>query len=104
MESSVRCVGCGALVPATAGPTHRYLLSAPACWAMYGELIAGLFSDPAAAPYRQLCVDAYAVQHPGEPNEQAIQSVAGHLLSLYTTIELNAPVVASHRVLNRATS
>jgi hypothetical protein len=100
----VRCVGCGALVPATTGPTQRYMLSAPACWAMYGELVAVLFSDPAAASYRQWCVDAYAVQHPGEPNEQAIQSVAGHLLSLYATIELHAPAGASHRVLNRATS
>jgi hypothetical protein len=102
--ATLRCVGCGASVPATAGPTHRYMLSAPACWAMYGELNAVLLSDPAAASYRQSCVDAYAVQHPGEPNEQAIQSVAGHLLSLYATIELNAPGGVSHRVINRVTS
>jgi len=99
----VRCMGCG-LVPATAAPTHRFMLSAPACWALYGDLNAVLLSDPAAASYRQWCVDAYAVQHPGEPNEHAIQSVAGHLLSLYATIELNAPVVASHHVINWATS
>jgi hypothetical protein len=77
------------------------MLSAPACWATYGELNAELLSDPHAVSYRQWCVDAYAVQHPGEPNDQAIQSVAAHLLSLYATLELNAPRAASHQVINR---
>lgn len=104
MESTVRCVGCGAVVPATDGPTHRYMLSAPACWAAYGELTAVLLGDAAAAPHRQWCVDAFAVQHPGEPNAQAIQSVAAHLLSLYVTLELKAPPAASHRVINRVTA
>lgn len=104
MDPTVRCVGCGAWVPATDGPTHRYMLSAPACWATYGELTAVLLSDPSATSYRQLCVDAFAVQHPGEPNEQAIQSVAAHLLSLYGSIELNVPAGASHRVINQVTA
>lgn len=100
----MRCVGCGAVVPATEGPTHRYMTSAPACWATYGELTAVLLSDPAATSYRQWCVDAFAVQHPGEPTEQAIQSVAAHLLSLYATLELNAPGAGSHRVINAVTA
>ena len=104
MELTVRCPGCRAWVPATEGPTHRYMLSAPACWAAYGELTAVLLSDAAAGSHRQWCVDAFAVQHPGEPNEQAIQSVAAHLLSLYAMLELKAPPAASHRVINRVTA
>lgn len=104
MEPTVRCAGCGAWVPATPGPTHRYMLSAPGCWGMYGRLTAELLSDPAAAGARQWCIDAYAVQHPGEPNQQAIQSVAAHLLSLYATIELHSPPAASHQVINRVTA
>ena len=86
-DSLEHCVGCGAAVPRVAGPTHRYMTAAPGCWAMHGELSAHLLQDPHAILYRQLCVDAYAVQHPGSPNPQAIQSVAVHLLSLYAQLE-----------------
>jgi hypothetical protein len=37
----------------------------------------------APAPINELIRDAYAAQHPGVPGEQAIQSVAVHLLTLY---------------------
>jgi hypothetical protein len=30
-----------------------------------------------------MLIDAYAVQHPGQPSPQAIQSVVVHLLTLY---------------------
>jgi uncharacterized protein DUF5946 len=76
MTSAVRCVGCGAWVPDTTGPVPRYMTAAPACRAMYGELNAWLLTDPTAGAFRQWRVDAYAVQHPGEQTEQAIQSVA----------------------------
>jgi hypothetical protein len=62
--------------------------SAPGCWALYGELLARLLSDPRAEDVRRRCVDAFAVQHPGTPGPQAIQSVAGHLMSLYAQFEL----------------
>ena len=80
------------------------MTAAPACWAIYGELNAHLLSNPDAAGYRQWCVDAYAVQHPGEPNEQAIQSVAAHLLSLYSTLVLEMPINKASRVISRVTS
>jgi hypothetical protein len=86
-----RCIGCAAIVPRIAGPIHRYMTSAPGCWALWGELNARLLSDPSTAPYRQLCVDAYAVQHPGTPGPQAEQSVAVHLISLYAQLELGFP-------------
>jgi hypothetical protein len=54
-----------------------------------------------AGRYRQLCVDAYAVQHPGQPGPQAIQSVGGHLVSLLAQIELNLPLSRSAALLER---
>ncbi len=40
------CPGCGALLPAEAGPTHPYIRAWPACWARYGEVLAREFGDP----------------------------------------------------------
>jgi hypothetical protein len=59
---------------------------------MFGELNALLLTNAAASEYRQWCVDAYAVQHPGEPSGQAIQSVSAHLVSLYATLVLRLPI------------
>ena len=42
-------------------------------------------------PRKVLLVDAYAVQHPGTPSEQSIQSVAVHLLALYGVLERGMP-------------
>jgi hypothetical protein len=67
------------------------MTSAPGCWALWGELDARLLSDPGTASYRQQLVDAYAVQHPGTPGPQAIQSVAIHLMSLYAQLERGFP-------------
>jgi uncharacterized protein DUF5946 len=64
-EPTERCIGCGAIVTKIDGPIHRYMASAPGCWAKHGQVSAHLLSDSQAAPYRQLCADAYAVQHPG---------------------------------------
>jgi hypothetical protein len=46
--------------------------------------------EPPLAPGRlnPLITDAYAVQHPGTPSPQAIQSVAVHLLALYGILDL----------------
>lgn len=81
-----RCPGCGALLPVIDGPTHRYIGASPACWAIYSALNAG---EPpiAGGPYNGLIVDAYAAQHPGTPSNQATQSVAVHLLTLYGVFE-----------------
>jgi Family of unknown function (DUF5946) len=100
-DATERCVGCGAIVPRIDGPIHRYMTSAPGCWAMFGELNAHYLSDPAAVAYRKLCADAYAVQHPGTSGPQAIQSVALHLVSLYGQLELGQPPELTHRVIER---
>ncbi len=98
------CRGCGALVPRIDGPTHRYMLSAPGCWSLHGELSARLLGAPGAAAFRQLCVDAYAVQHPGVPGPQAQQSVAVHLISLYAQLECGLASDAAPRLLQLATA
>ena len=61
--------------------------SSPACWAAYGEVLAREYSDPAYFQVHRLSVDAYAVQHPGHDNPQAIQSVAVHLIRLGLQLE-----------------
>ena len=80
-------MGCGALVPDVDGPVHRYIGASPGCWATYGELLAREFSDARAYAAHRLTVDTYAVQHPGGPSRQSIQSVGVHLISLHLVLE-----------------
>ncbi len=48
-------------------------------------------------------VDAYALQHPGAPSPQSIQSAGVHLLSLYTVLELGATPDYAARAMQAAT-
>lgn len=84
------CPGCGALLETTDGATHKYLGSSPACWAVYGMVLAQEYQDPAYMASHHYTVDAYALQHPGSPSPQTIQSAAVHLLSLYAVLELGS--------------
>jgi hypothetical protein len=86
MQAS-RCFSCGALVQEIDGPVHRYMDSSPGCWAAFGEVLAREYSDWRYTKNHRLTVDAYAVQHPGKPSPQTIQSVAVHLTSLYLVLE-----------------
>ena len=92
MAKVERCVGCSAEVPLIEGPTHRYMTAAPACWHRYGELLSVLYSRPRLMTTLVMAADSYAVQHPGSPNPQAIQSVGIHLLNLYAYLERSHPV------------
>ena len=83
----IPCVGCGALVPDVAGPTHPYIGASRGCWAIYGEVLAKEYGEYGYPPVHGLTVDAYAAQHPGTPSRQAIQSVAVHLIALYLVLE-----------------
>jgi len=56
--------------------------SSPGCWAAFGEVLAREFSDPTYSEVLRLTVDAYAVQHPGSPSRQSIQSIGVHLIRL----------------------
>jgi hypothetical protein len=83
------CPGCGVVLPAVDGPIHRYMESSPACWAKYGEVLAREYSDPQLMEEcHRLTTDAFAVQHPGQPSPQSIQSVAIHLIALHAVLDL----------------
>jgi hypothetical protein len=87
-ETLIKCYGCGAAVKDTPGRPHRYIGAVAGCWEVYCEILAkeyGEFRYP--QPTHRFTVDTYAVQHPGEPNRQAIQSVNAHLVRLYLVIE-----------------
>jgi Family of unknown function (DUF5946) len=61
--------------------------SSPACWAKYGELLAREYENPDYMVAHRLTVDTYAVQRPGKPSAQSVQSVAAHLISLHCVLE-----------------
>ncbi len=85
--NTVECVGCGGQFPEIDGPVHRYMESSPGCWAAFGEVLAREYSDPTYFGVHRLTVDAYAVQHPGSPSRQSIQSVGVHLIRLCLFLE-----------------
>lgn len=103
--SAERCPGCGLREPAHGrdGPTHPYLLAAPGCWALYTEVLAREYGDPARLAELQLTVDAYAVQHPGAPERRSAQSVALHLVTLCLVVERGADPGSGPRVHRRLT-
>lgn len=81
------CIGCGALFPPFNGSIHRYMTSSPGCWAAFGEILQRFYGNDAASDAHRISVDAYAVQHPGTPSPQSIQSVTGHLVNLCLMFE-----------------
>ena len=95
-------MSCGGLVPDIDGPTHPYLESSPGCWQVYGEVLAREYSDAAFRSMHRLTVDSYAVQHPGRPTAQSIQSVCVHLMSLCLVVERGAKPAYSTRVIGQA--
>lgn len=97
-----KCPGCGGLFEDIEGPTHRYLEASPGCWAAYGELLAREYSDAAYYGVHRLTVDAYAVQHPGHPSPQSIQSVAVHLISLCLVLERGVDVQRATQAMQAA--
>ena len=78
------------MLPVSAGPTHRYLPSSPACFAAYGTVLAGAYEDAARRRVYQLAVDAWSVQHPGGPSRVTNQSTALHLMTLHLCLEADA--------------
>jgi hypothetical protein len=85
------CPGCGALLPPSPAPSHRYIGASGACWDIYTSLHLGGQPPMRPRPHLELMVDAYAAQHPGVPGPQSIQSVAVHLLALHGVLEKGLP-------------
>ena len=96
------CIGCGGLFPESAGPTHRYLGSSPGCWSCFTGVLARQYSDRAYYEVHRLTADAYAVQHPGRPSPQTIQSVALHLISLCAIFEQGVELEKATRIIAQA--
>ncbi len=82
-----KCPGCKAQFPVFDGPTHPYIGASEGCWKVYGEVLAKEYGEYQYPDIHRLTVDAYAVQHPGKPSRQSIQSVCVHLLALYMAFE-----------------
>ncbi|MDA8021340.1 MAG: DUF5946 family protein [Thermoanaerobaculia bacterium] len=61
--------------------------SSPGCWETFGRVLAREYSDRQYFEVHRLTVDAYAVQHPGQPSRQSIQSVGVHLIRLCLFLE-----------------
>ena len=93
------CVGCGAMLEERDGATHRYLESSPACWAVYGEVLAREYSTPELMDIHRLSVDAYAVQHPGRECSSTINSAAIHLIRLCLILEQGLPMTSANNVI-----
>lgn len=73
-----------------AGQPHKYIGTTQGCWNLYGQILVKEYSEynyPELT--HRLTVDTYAVQHPGQPGRQAIQSVNGHLAGLYFVLVKN---------------
>ncbi len=85
-EPTETCPGCGAVLPLSTGPIHRYIGASASCWERYAMLNGGGHPAIFLDPFNSLLVDAYAAQHVGTPSDQSIQSVAVHLLTLYGVI------------------
>jgi hypothetical protein len=96
------CYGCGALVPISDGPTHRYIGASPGCWAVFGEVLAREYEEYNYPPVHRLTVDTYAAQHPGSQSEQAIQSVAVHLIGLHLMLDLSYDAHITTNILSKA--
>lgn len=82
-----QCMWCKGMFPALDGPTHEYMESTPGCWASFGRVLAREYEDQRFFGVHRLTVDAYAVQHPGEPSRQSIQSIGVHLVRLCLFLE-----------------
>ena len=100
-EPTSACPGCGLELPNPDGPTHAYIGASPACWALYGELLAREYGELRYPPSHRLTVDVYAVQHPGRPERRAIQSVAVHLIALCLVLERGVATVAVRDLMGR---
>lgn len=98
----INCIGCGGQFPEVDGPTHRYMESVPGCWACYGEVLSREYSDPHYRSVHRLTVDAYAIQHPGQPSAQSIRSVALHAISLCAIFEDGVDFDHATHIIQRA--
>lgn len=104
MSNTITCPYCGAQVVDMDGPTHRYMLSAPGCYDVFNQVLNRMYTEPAFAAVGNLIVDAYALQHPGEDNPQAVSHVAVHSVSMYAQLETDISPMEVNRLRQAVTS
>jgi hypothetical protein len=86
--TQTKCPACGAVVPDTDGPVHKYVPSAPGCWQTFGEVQADEARRFGYPPAHRMVVDAYMAQHPGDGSDRRDrQSVFVHLVGLCAVLE-----------------
>ncbi len=95
------CFSCNGQFPPASSEIHKYMHSSPGCWAAYGEILAREYQDPGLfQACHRLSVDAYALQHPGDPADaRANQSVWIHFASLFLIFERGRPHVEATTLL-----
>lgn len=74
---------CGLTAAETGGPAPAEHVASPACYQLYGQLLARDYSNPDC--YRrahQMNVDAYAAQHAGGTSRREVQTVGLCLMTL----------------------
>lgn len=103
MDKVETCCGCKGVFEKMSGPTHRYMSSAPKCWALYGDILEREYSNPDYFSVHRLTVDTYAIQHPGSPSSECISSVALHLLSLHSVFEVKSSLLQASNTIKTAT-
>lgn len=82
------CPDCQATVPQVVnGAQHAYIGASPGCWDIFSQVMAREYENVAYAVAHRMTVDAYMVQHPGQPSPQSIQSVCVHLMGLYWVLD-----------------
>jgi hypothetical protein len=81
------CPGCKLVLPVFYGSRHPYFGATASCWALFLQLLAREYSEPAYMTMHRTTVDAYAAQHPGSAEPRSIQSVNVHLVGLYLVLE-----------------
>src|SRR4051812_10059612 len=84
------CACCGFSAPRIDGPTGTvtdpYGAATPSCWAAFGRLLEGDYSEWQPARHR-LTVDAYMAQHPSVTSFAGRRSVLAHLVGLWLTLD-----------------
>ncbi len=100
-----RCANCGARVAALDGPTHPYMISAPGCWAKFGELQASEMARFGYPPAHGIVVDAYAASHGGDGTQRRDrQSVFIHLMAICAVTEQGLHTARRNALLQRVTA
>lgn len=88
---SEACFSCGGHFAAMPGGTiHAYMASTPGCWDAFGAVLAREYQNAVLfGRCHRLTVDAFAIQHPGDPAERrARQSFWIHGASLWMVLRL----------------